>query len=134
MSSGTGKWKTFTAKLKTVKHIELIIIIAVCTIALLVYLGISDKEEKNSDAYLPTYSGENSESDALESRLQSILSGIEGVGKCSVMIGYNDEGEAEGVVIVAQGAGDIKVKLRIIDAVCALLPISGENIKIYKAN
>lgn len=67
-----------------------------------------------------------------ETRLCSILSEIEGVGKVSVII--NSEGESVGVVVVCQGADSILIRSQIISAVRLATGAAGENILIYKMN
>ncbi len=126
-----GKFKAFAEKLKTIKHIELIVLAGVICIALLVWLGISEKDEGGLTS--PTYS-ESASITEEEERLQSLLESISGVGECSVMITYSQDGTAEGVVVSAQGADDMKIKLKIIDVVCTLLDVDGGKIKVYKKN
>lgn len=80
---------------------------------------------------------------ALETRLENVLSVMEGVGKVEVMI--TTEGERDsvfgaqstgekvcGVVIVAEGAGNATVNTRITEAVKALFPIDVHKISIVK--
>ena len=49
-----NKLKAFTDKLKTVKHIELILLLAAICIGVLVFLAVGEREEKSqkSDARL----------------------------------------------------------------------------------
>ena len=56
------------------------------------------------------------------------------MGDCNVLITYDDEKVVGGVVVVAEGGDDIGVKVKIIDAVCALVDVKAEKIKIYKMN
>ena len=69
-----------------------------------------------------------------EARLQTMLESIAGVGECNVMITYAEDGSAEGVVVSAEGASDMKVKLKIIDIICTLLDVDGGKIKVYGKN
>ena len=38
----------------------------------------------------------------------------------------------QGIVVVAEGGDDVAVKIKIIDAICALLKVDGSKIKVYK--
>lgn len=124
-----GRLKNFAEKLKTVKHIELILLAAAVCIALLIYLGVNESKESN----LPVYSVQQPQSSE-EARLEALLESVIGVGDCSVMITYGEDGRAEGVVVSAEGAGDMNVKLKIIDIICTLMDVDGGKIKIYKKN
>ncbi|MDE6550197.1 MAG: hypothetical protein K2M44_01685 [Clostridia bacterium] len=132
MSAGISKFKSWVAKVKTIKHIEVIIVIAVCIIAVLIYLGVS-KGIKSSDTVFKPYDEVNvSSGDDKADRLTEILSSMSGVGSCKVMLTYGDNDVVEGVVIVAEGADNTQTKLRIIDAVSALLKVDSGCVKIYK--
>lgn len=83
------------------------------------------------------------EEGALEAHLSRVLSSMEGVGKVEVMITLeaeesslfgttSDTGKVNGVVVVAQGAGDAVVETRISDAVKALFSIDAHKISIVK--
>lgn len=80
--------------------------------------------------------------DELESRLEKILSSMEGVGKVEVMIMKGDvensifseidEKEISGVVVVAEGAGSASVNAQITEVVKALFSIDAHKISIVK--
>ena len=124
-----NKLKAFTDKLKTVKHIELILLLAAICIGVLVFLAVGEREEKSQT---PVFSATQGESE--EERLEYLLESIDGVGDCSVMITYGEDEKAEGVVVAASGAGDMKIKLNIIEVVRTLLDVDGGKIKVYKTN
>lgn len=82
-----------------------------------------------------------------EIRLETILSQMKGVGDTNVMITYQSEekpstvfsGESnktdrkvEGVIVASQGAGDILVKSRIIDAVSTVFNIPASNVMVFE--
>lgn len=125
-----GRFKGWTEKLKTIKHIELILLAAAICIGVLVYLGVCEDRETPQTTPSFSYSGTDSE----EKRLEQLLESINGVGDCVVMMTYAQDGSVEGVAVAAQGAGDMKVKLKIIDVVCALIDVDGDKIKVYKTN
>ena len=65
-----------------------------------------------------------------ESRLNRVLSGIEGAGQVEVAV-YYDEAAPCGAVVVAEGADSIAVQLRLTNAVTALLGLSPERIAVF---
>ena len=124
-----GKLKSIAEKLKTVRHIELILLAAAICIAVLVYLGVSSKDDTEIPVYTPQL-----QSQSEEARLEALLESITGVGDCTVMVTYGEDGGVEGVVVSAEGAGDMNVKLKIIDVICTLMNVDGGKIKVYKKN
>lgn len=68
----------------------------------------------------------------LESRLSSILRQIEGVGNVRVMIVQREDEDAQGVLVVADGADDAGVCLRIQYAVTTLLGVESSEIEVMK--
>ena len=84
-----------------------------------------------------------------EGRLSSVLSGIEGAGKVEVFISYSEQqssvytfGSADsdnasgrqinGVVVVASGAGDTTVRLKLAEAVRVALGVDAASVSVYK--
>lgn len=65
-----------------------------------------------------------------ESRISRVLSSIKGAGDVEVAVYYEDSVPC-GAVVVADGAGDIAVQLRLLSAVQRLLGINQERIAIY---
>ena len=79
----------------------------------------------------------------LEARLERVLSAIEGTGKVRVMIREESRAEisafapqqepsAEGVVIVCEGADDLRVRLALEQAAQALLGVPCSRIQVVK--
>lgn len=79
----------------------------------------------------------------LESRLEELLSNVEGVGKVEVIIMTGDEGntdsfsissknEVTGVLVAAQGAGSAVTVQNIQQAIMALFQIDANKIRIMK--
>ncbi len=80
----------------------------------------------------------------LANEMEQALGCMDGVGKVRVMITFQEtDGRepyisqqklpaVEGVLVVAQGGGDSKIKREISDAVMALFPIQAHKIKIVK--
>ena len=65
-----------------------------------------------------------------EQRLCALLSEIDGVGEVRVMI-CEDENGAESVVVVCEGANDLRVNMDIREAVSAALGTDEKSVKIY---
>lgn len=65
-----------------------------------------------------------------EKRLVAILENIDGVGEVDVMLSSAEDGE-KGVVIVCEGANDIRVLISVREAAATALGIQQKNVKIY---
>lgn len=66
-----------------------------------------------------------------ESRISRVLSAIDGAGTVEVAVHY-EESVPCSAVVVAQGAGDIAVQLRLVSAVTTLLGIDQSRVAIYQ--
>lgn len=66
-----------------------------------------------------------------ESRISKVLSAIEGAGAVDVAV-YYEEAVPCGAVVVAEGAGDVAVQLRLISAVTTLLGIDQGRVAVYE--
>lgn len=62
-----------------------------------------------------------------EEKLEQLLSKIEGVGKLSLFINDTDD---KSVVVVCEGANNIRVRIELLDAVATALSIPKQNISI----
>lgn len=65
-----------------------------------------------------------------ERRMCAVLSDIDGVGRVRVMIAEDADGNCTGVLVVSEGARDMKTYLTIQRAVRALTGIDAEHIEI----
>lgn len=90
-----------------------------------------------------TAEDQNAEKTRLESRLEELLSNVEGVGEVEVIIMTGDEGNTEnfsissknevtGVLVAAQGAGSAVTVQNIQQAIMALFQIDANKIRIMK--
>ena len=90
-----------------------------------------------------TAEDQNAEKTRLESRLEELLSNVEGVGEVEVIIMTGDEGNTEnfsissksevtGVLVAAQGAGRAVTVHKIQQATKALFQIDANKIRIMK--
>lgn len=71
------------------------------------------------------------DSSSEESRISRVLSAIEGAGTVEVAVYYEDAVPC-GAVVVADGAGDVAVQLRLLSAVTTLLGINQNRVSIYE--
>lgn len=118
---------SFVKKLRGIKNIQIIVAIFIIAIALIIYSSVSTSLKTKSDT---ATSGISSSMSEQEQRLSAILSRIEGAGEVEAMITQND-GEIVGVLITAQGANDITVRLRLLDAAATALGVSKQVINVY---
>lgn len=65
----------------------------------------------------------------IEARLAAVLSQVEGAGRVRVAVG---EGEGGGVLVVAQGADNLKVALALSRAVRTVLGVENAEIEVLK--
>lgn len=124
-------------KLRSIKHIEIILAVLFGLIILLVYFSTtssvsSSKNNIRASSEVLVYINE------VEQKLENLLAKIDGVGKVKVMIMCDSNIELDpdivpeitSVVVVASGATDTWVKLDIIKAVQALLTVKSANIEV----
>ena len=68
-----------------------------------------------------------------EKRIAAVLSAMEGAGKVEVALFYGGEGtQPTGAVVVAQGAGDLAVRLRLIRAARTLLGLPETAVDVFE--
>ena len=108
--------KQLFATLKAARWLELTIAAGLICILLVLALG----------------SGSGDAASKEEVRMQRILSRIEGAGRVSVRISEDGSGGCAGVVVVASGAEDVGVMLRLQRAVQALTDLDLDRIEIVK--
>ncbi len=81
------KIKEIIARLKKIKHIEIIIGVIAVVLMIVIYAGVSAKDKTSSAAKTENTAVYEKNSD-WEKKLADILSTVEGVGKTEVMITY----------------------------------------------
>lgn len=111
------------ARLRGARHIEWVLL----AVALAAFLLLT-ADSPGAGLY---------ESTSLERRMENVLSCIDGAGKVRVLVHSADaaafssqDGQASGVLVVAEGAGNLKVNMELQRAVQALLGIEAEQIEI----
>ena len=114
------------AKIKGIKNIQIIVAILIIAVALIIYSNVLSNK-KSPDVSVS--SGASVMSDE-EIRLASVLKTIDGAGDVSVMITRSGE-TVVGVIVIADGAKDISVRLRLLDATATALGIDKSIVNVY---
>lgn len=94
---------------------------------LLVVISIPTKSNVDTDA---SYNGGTD----VESRLENILSKMQGIGDVQVMITYQEDNQVEGVVVAAEGGGNSVIVRKITEVVQALFDVDSHKIKVIESN
>lgn len=141
-----------------IKKDKLILIFLVGILLVIIKLPTKSSSKSNTNEYnIQNSAAKNAVSDyesLTELRLEEILSKVTGVGKTNVAVIIKDSGktvlnvedgdntskkiekedkpEIQGVLIVAEGAGNVEIVSEITDAVSALLGIPVNKIKVLK--
>ena len=137
-------------KLKNIKHIEIYITIIFAIILILVFFSSTDKTSTSSIKQNSTKEEITVTSyiDNMETKLENILSKINGAGDVSVMVTLDMSNatiedniiqtttfpDIKGIVIVASGVENTQVKMKILQAVQAVVDISSGRIEILSSN
>lgn len=77
---------------------------------------------------------EESYSSNVEMRLENMLQKIDGVGNVSVMITFQESEQVEGIVVIAEGAGNAVMVQKITEVVQALFDVDSHKIKVIEGN
>lgn len=140
------KW---VEKLKNIKHIEIYITIIFAIILILIFFSSTgDKEKDNYSNSTEATSSITSYVENMETKLEQILSQIQGASDVNVMITLDMSGTnvkddvietiefptIKGVIIVAKGVENTGVKMNILKAVQAVIDISSGRIEILSSN
>ena len=129
------KFSALAAKIKKLKHVEILVALTAVALMLLIYFGSSCSWSENA-----SINGGNGEYDYyadVVKELEYKLSQIEGVGEVSVLVYWPEhEGDEvsgstpEGVIIICDGGNNIAVKMKLISAVAAYFGISENKINV----
>lgn len=121
------KGSALLKKIKGIKNIRLIAAIFIIAVALLIYSSVA-----TNNAVRDTSGTESGSSmDPEESRLASVLEGLEGVGRVETMITRGENDEIVGVIVIAEGAEDIGVRLRLLSAVITAMGVDKQIVNVY---
>lgn len=112
-------------KLKGVKNLQIIAVIFIIAVALIIYSTVMTSKANESSQ---SVAGTVMTSD--EQRLSAILSSIDGAGKVETMITVQDD-TVVGVLIIADGADNVLVRIRLVDAAATALGVSKSVVNVY---
>ena len=122
MSEGIDKIKADAKgvfeKIKGIKNIKIIVLIFIIAIALIIYSNVAT----------PKRSAQTFQNDE-ETRLSSILSSVEGAGEVETMI-TKSSGQVVGVLVIADGANNPLVRLRLLQAASSALGVDSEIVSV----
>lgn len=118
--------KSIFQKLKEIKNVRIIAAVFIIAVALLIYSTVTTAKQKKAD--VTSSAGVVMTSD--EQRLSAILSNVAGAGKVEAMITSVD-GKISGVIVVADGADSITVRLKLLDATATALGVDKRIINVY---
>lgn len=116
-------------KLKKIKNIEFILCLFIIAIALLLYSGLTKQSKTDTPVSSTTSASQSSD----EARLSEILSAIDGAGEVNVMITQMD-GKISGVLVVASGAKDLSIRLKLLEATKVALNVNADIVSVYASN
>lgn len=113
-------------KIKGIKNIRLIAAIFIIAVALLIYSTVAATDSVGT----ASQTEQSASMDDEESRLAAILGGLDGVGEVEVMMTRRDD-EIVGVLVLAEGAEDIAVMLRILSATTTAMGVDKGIVDVY---
>lgn len=141
-------------KLKNIKHIEVYVVIIFAIVLLLIFF--STNTTKTSKSYTNTNNSSSTSEqltvasyiDNMETKLESILSKVQGASEVNVMITLDMSSTSikdneiqtsefpkiKGVIVVAKGVENTQVKMNILKAVQSVIDISSGRIEILPSN
>lgn len=121
------KGSALLKKIKGMKNIRLIAAIFIIAVALLIYSSVATNNAVRDASGTESAYGMDQE----ESRLASVLEGLEGVGRVQTMITRGGDDEIVGVIVIAEGAEDIGVRLRLLSAVTTAMGVDKQIVNVY---
>lgn len=121
------KGSALLRKIKGIKNIRLIAAIFIIAVALLIYSSVATNNAVRDASGTESAYGMDQE----ESRLASVLEGLEGVGRVQTMITRGGDDEIVGVIVIAEGAEDIGVRLRLLSAVTTAMGVDKQIVNVY---
>ena len=118
-----GKMGSVLKKLRGVKNIQIIALIFIIAVGLIIYSSVATAKASAQDDNRSVMTEE-------EQRLSAVLSSIEGAGRVETMITSRD-GSIVGVIVIAEGAESITVRLKLLDAAACALGVSKQIVNVY---
>lgn len=113
-------------KLKSIKNVRIIALVFIIALGLIIYSTVSATKEEDVKSTVQTQNED-------EARLSSILSNINGAGEVESLITESD-GKIVGVLVIAQGADNPLVRLRLVQAVSSALGVDEDIVCVLAKN
>lgn len=110
-------------KLRGVKNIQIIALVFIIAVGLIIYSSVMTARTGAQDGAASVMSAE-------EQRLSAALSSIEGAGSVQAMITEHKD-VIVGVIVIAEGADNITVRLKLLDAAATALGVSKQIVNVY---
>ncbi len=110
-------------KLGKIKNLQLIAAVLIIAVALVIYSNVALKSESETAA--------ESTMTEEEERLSNILENIDGAGEVEVMISRKGD-EVVGILVIAEGADDISVILKLQRATVSAMGVDKSVVEICK--
>ncbi len=111
-------------KLKNTKKMQIVAVAFIIAVALVIYSSVVAKGDEQAIATGVVASSQ-------EARLSSILSSIDGAGEVEAMISEQN-GEIVGVLVIAEGANNISVRVKLVDATSSALGVDRQIVNVYQ--
>ena len=115
----------FFKKIKSIKNLQIIAVVFIIAVALIIYSTVMTSKS-NGD----TQTAVSTVMTTDEQRLSAILSNIDGAGKVETMITKQGD-TVMGVLVIADGASDILVRVRLIEAAATALGVEKKVVNVY---
>lgn len=112
-------------KLKSIKNIRIIAVVFIIAIALIIYSSVVASRESKTVSQSQRQIVQSED----EQRLSGILSQIDGAGQVQTMITRTD-GQIVGVLVIADGAKNPYVRLKLMQASATALGVSEDVISV----
>ena len=106
-------------KIKGIKNIKIVALLFIIAVALIIYSNVAASKQTDNKSY------QNED----EIRLSSILSSIDGAGEVETMISKSS-GEIVGVLVIADGANNPLVRLRLLQAASDALGVDSSTVSV----
>lgn len=107
-------------KVLAIKNLKIMVVAIIIAIGLIIYSTIET-----------TATTESTYMDQEEIRLATTLSNIDGVGEVKTMITRNGD-EISGVLVIAEGAENISVMLKLLDATATAMGVDKSIVEVYQ--
>ena len=108
-------------KVLAIKNLRIMVVAIIIAVGLIIYSDITTTSNTSSSISM----------DQEEMRLANTLSQIEGAGQVRAMITRNGN-EISGVLVIAEGAKNISVMLKLLDATATVMGVDKSIVEVYQ--